>query len=61
MTDLGIFISEAKRKLEEQAALFKRMDVRLRFFWEEMYHLRSCQWVKPQIFRLLVISMRRFL
>jgi hypothetical protein len=29
MTDLGVFISEAKRKLEEQAALFKRMDVRL--------------------------------
>ena len=26
MQDLGTFIGEAKRKLEEQAALFKRMD-----------------------------------
>jgi len=26
MTDLGEFIGEAKRKLEEQAELFKQMD-----------------------------------
>ena len=26
VADLGVFIGEAKRKLEEQAELFKRMD-----------------------------------
>ena len=51
MTDLGVFISEAKRKLEEQAALFKRMDVRLSLCLG-LYHLPAslCSWVKLHIY-----------